>query len=630
MKNVKILSCVKILLLTLFALTIFILVLTLRIPAIFRPTVIQMRYGFTIPIPIIFLFCLLILSKDKWINAATFFIFVVLIFAMALGGVWASGQTEGQVISGILPDTDAAFYYYDALRYINGFRFSYFGARRIFFSAFLGIPLVISKGNLQITLGVITFLLAVACFYATLAVWKHLGSFAASLFFILIFSYARLSVGELMSESLGLILSCFSFYFFFHYLHQEKIKFLYLFVIPLVLGLITRAGPVGIFPLLVLGISLRKKNNKISTKKILCHSLISILLVVFSFMSLSKLLSPAGNIPFANFAHSFYGIANGGSGWTAIYRDHPELEKMPEPQLTHTIFTYALDAVKNNPLNLLKGIVVQYPQIFNFPDRKGFFSFFGGENKIIYLIAQILIFSLFFYGFYMLLKNKDFSEYKILLYALFGILITVPLFPFSDFKEMRVYAATIPFIIIFPAIGLEAIIRKLKSVKFNVYHQENENIRIPIYLDFALLFCTMIMPLLILKWLPIRPIKVDDQCQSDEQSLLVNVSHGSYLGLLKESELYLDWLPYFHESRFKKGLHNLTYDTVEAFSKVTAPSFITSTIDLRNGQAAILIFKEEKYLLEDGTLLLCGKWDDYDYSAHNANLFFVQDAFVIQ
>ncbi len=630
MGGLKIKGFIKTCIPFLLAIAVFALILSLRIAHVFRPAVIQVRYGFTIPIPAIFIILLLILSKDRWINHSIFLLFTSAIFAMALAGVWASGQTEGQLISGILPDSDAAFYYFDALRYINGFQFSFFGARRIFFPAFLGILLALSNGNLQITLGIITFLLAISCFYTTSAVWKRFGSIPASLFFILIFSFARLSIGELMSESLGLILGCFGLYFTLLFLDQEKTSYLYLASFSLVLGLITRAGPIGLFPFLMLGIFFAKK-SRFSFKKIFLPFCISIFTVLLSFLGISHYLSPEGSIPFANFAHSLYGIANGGTGWTAIYLDHPEIGIIPEPNFTKTIYKYAFDSIKTNPQNLLKGIVVQYPQIFNFPDRKGFFCFFGGENQLVYIVAQILIFALCFYGIYAVFKKKNFKENKCFLYGLLGILLTVPLFPFSDFKEMRVYAAAIPFIAIFPTIGLAVLLDKKIFTKVNCFPlAKDKKALIPGFFAVILFLCIMVLPLFIRIENSAKTLQTDQVChQPESQELIVKVNKGSYLGLLKESDFYLDWLPYFHESRFKTYLHNLPYATVDAFTNVSAPAYITSTIDLQNGQSAILIFQNEKNLLSDATLLLCGTWDNYNFSTKNANLFFVNEVFEI-
>lgn len=139
----------------------------------------------------------------------------------------------------------------------------------------------------------------------------------------------------------------------------------------------------------------------------------------------------------------------------------------------------------------------------------------------------------------------------------------------------------------------------------------------------------MAAPILYWKMTPDHVVASTDYCQPEDQSLVVKLSEGSYIGLLEESVIYLDWLPYFHESQFKKYLHNFQIYTVQAFENVSAPSFITSSIDIRDGQAVIVIFQDEKMVYNYEPLLICGQWDDYDYSEFNANVFFAHEYFNI-
>lgn len=611
------------------AFAIFFLILHLRIPTIFRPMIIQMRYGFTIPISLLFILMTVILLKQHWANSAGAFLLIVSAFAMALAGLWASGQTEGQVINGILPDSDAAFYYFDGLRYINGFQFSFFGARRIFFSAFLGVILKITSGNIQLTLAILTLLVAIACYFATISVREHFGAIPAALFFVLLFSFARLSVGKLMSENLGIILGCFSLTFFMQYLSKKNTFTLLLASISLVLGLITRAGPVALYPFLMLGIFLLEKEKK-SFFKILVISLLAVGIVILSFTALSTLLSPEGSIPFANFTHSFYGLANGGSGWTSIYTDHPEVESMQEPARTNAIFSYAIQAIKQNPKNLLSGIVAQYPQIINFPDHKGFFSFFGGENDLVFYIAQTIVFALFFYSIFAVIKKENLKPYRIFLYGLVGILVTIPLFPFSDFKEMRVYAAAIPFIIILPTIAFSTLLKDFHLV-VDEGERNGNTFSSPflITLDVLVICTTLLFPFIVWKLSPLQSYSFEQPCQQGT-GLAVRVNRASSFALLKESQIYLDWLPFYHESQFRQNLHNLNYQTVQAFENVHAPDAITSTIDLISGNAVILVFQDYQEIRNGIILEVCGTWDDFDFASKNANLFFVENFLVLK
>jgi len=61
------------------------------------------------------------------------------------------------------------------------------------------------------------------------------------------------------------------------------------------------------------------------------------------------------------------------------------------------------------------------------------------------------------------------------------------------------------------------------------------------------------------------------ECAEGEDVTVAFIAEGSSFSLLKESDLYLDWLPYFHESRFRKNLHNLQDKIVMAFEDVHAP-----------------------------------------------------------
>lgn len=606
------------------ALLLFFLILKLRLPIIFRPVIIQLRFGSTLPIPVLFILMAIILSRRKtWIHNAGAFIFVTAVFAMALAGMWASGQTEGQVISGILPDTDAAFYYYDGLRFINGFSFSYFGARRIFFPAFLGVLLKITSNNIQVCLALLTFLVAVSCYYATKAVWHHLGTVPASLFFVLLFAFARLSVGKLMSENLGLVFGCFSFYFFMVYLEQKNKRLLWLASLLLVLGLVTRAGPIFIFPMIMVGVFLSDKSKK-NFWQIFLISLLAVGVVIAAFVLLSSLVSPEDSIPFANFAHSLYGLATGGRGWGAIQIDHPEVFDLQEPELTKAIFDYSIQAIKDNPGNLIKGALLQYPQIINFPDRKGFFSFFRSENLLVYYLGQVALFVLFFYAIYSEMKNSSYKKYRMFFYALIGILLSVPLLPFNDFKEMRVYAAAIPYILIFPCMGLAALLEKLLNSKLRSIKTASINSTIPVALSILLMACTLLGPIFVWKLTAKNRPPTTIECAKGEDAIVAFIAEGSSFSLLKESDLYLDWLPYFHESRFRKNLHNLQDKIVMAFEDVHAPSLLTSTINLQNGDAVMLVFPNEEQARFNETQYLCGVWDDYDYSTYNANLFFVR------
>jgi len=111
------------LLIFLMGIACFIFILVNRQPIPLRPMALQVRYGFTLFAPIALLLFYLVFSIKGFAGRLLSFIAILSLFALGLSGLWASGQTEPQVIGGLLPNVDAAEYYYDALRLLNGSNF---------------------------------------------------------------------------------------------------------------------------------------------------------------------------------------------------------------------------------------------------------------------------------------------------------------------------------------------------------------------------------------------------------------------------------------------------------------------------------------------------------------------------
>ena len=81
--------------------------------------------------------------KGQWGTLAAFAI-TLLLFGLPISGLWRSGVSEPFIIAGLLPFSDAASYYSDALRVVEGFRFSAFSARRPLFPALLTVLLAVT------------------------------------------------------------------------------------------------------------------------------------------------------------------------------------------------------------------------------------------------------------------------------------------------------------------------------------------------------------------------------------------------------------------------------------------------------------------------------------------------------
>src|SRR5687768_4851217 len=106
------------------SLIVFGLILLNRSPNFLRPLSKALRTGFGLVIPVATLLVYLAFRVPGRIGELIAMTTVLSLFAMSLAGLWASGQTQTTVLSGLIPLTDAGGYYIDALGLINGQDFS--------------------------------------------------------------------------------------------------------------------------------------------------------------------------------------------------------------------------------------------------------------------------------------------------------------------------------------------------------------------------------------------------------------------------------------------------------------------------------------------------------------------------
>jgi hypothetical protein len=158
-----------------------------HVPVEIRSLSVTIRYSFvSTSICILLLTYLVLRLPEPWRLPASFTLGGAL-FGLALGGLWASGQSEPYVVSGLIPYNDAATYYVDASRLLDGSVLSDISSRRPISIGLLGALLGITGRNLQNATAILVFLEAVACLYLMLEVRQAKGAFAGSITFGLFF-----------------------------------------------------------------------------------------------------------------------------------------------------------------------------------------------------------------------------------------------------------------------------------------------------------------------------------------------------------------------------------------------------------------------------------------------------------
>ncbi len=192
----------QILFLTISA-ALFSLILVNRSPNLLRPVSMSLRTGFGLVIPLAALVMYLAFRVPNRIGDLVGMAATLSLFAMPLAGLWASGQSQSTVLSGLIPLFDAETYYMDALRLMNGSPFSIFSARRPLFGSLLAVVLTLTGRNLMAALTVLTFLTGLACYFTAREIQRTHGAEIAVFILMVLFLFYRAHSGISMSENLG-------------------------------------------------------------------------------------------------------------------------------------------------------------------------------------------------------------------------------------------------------------------------------------------------------------------------------------------------------------------------------------------------------------------------------------------
>ncbi|MCE1255802.1 MAG: hypothetical protein LWX83_19905, partial [Anaerolineae bacterium] len=168
-------------------LIIYFAILVNRSPNLLRPISLAARFSFASLIPIMALVLWgAFLIKGWWGRLASFSA-VLALFALALAGIWASGQSDALIMTGLLPISDARGYYLDANLLLENQPYSVFSSRRPFFAGLLAALLQATQRNLQWSLAILVLITAVCCYLAARAVRRSHGALAAAIFTMVLF-----------------------------------------------------------------------------------------------------------------------------------------------------------------------------------------------------------------------------------------------------------------------------------------------------------------------------------------------------------------------------------------------------------------------------------------------------------
>ena len=570
----------------------------------------SVRYDFTvILIPVIVLIFLALLPGG-WKGTLLGLSVCLALFALAVSGLWTSGVSEPSILGGLMPFSDAAGYYSDARRLLEGQLFSSFSSRRPLFAGMLSALLGLTGRNLQLTIAVLVAITAIACYLLVREVQSTHGSLAATLVMVVLFVYYRRFSGTTLTENLGFPAGALALALLWRGAGQKKRGYVLGGIFLLTLALNARAGTFFVLPVLVMWAAWVLREKKIVSFPVLAMAAgIVIAGFLVNTIMFRALASPEGT-PFSNFSYTLYDLASGGKGWQQVKKDHPEIMQLSEPAYSQKIYSLAFEEIKHHPGNFASGVLKTWPAFFSW-EKSSVFGFMGGEQATVAVLARLLLLLLSVAGLVWCVLNWREPIPALLLAVLLGTFLSVPFVPPWEADRMRAYASTLSFYAIYPAVGLAFLLSRFKQMPWLKVIQSTRPIEFPISLismSIILVAFVVIGPLLVrLLAHPAEHSAVT--CPAGSKVIYARIPTGSYVRLVSNDQAPHPYLPDLRLEDFKASLHDFMYsEFIGEFSGIQPPTTLTNTIGLNTDDQIWLVVNSDLVPASPGILGICGNW----------------------
>ncbi|WP_204105116.1 MULTISPECIES: hypothetical protein [Spirulina sp. CCY15215] len=585
----------------LISIIIYLLVLWIPIP---QAIGFNARYGFFIVIiPICFLLYFAY-QKKGWIGITLSLSLTLVLFALPLSGVWSNSISDGSIIGGLLPWSDASGYYGDARRLLEGDRVQPFSSRRPLFTGVLAVILGLTQQNLQITFAIFVAVSALSCFFLSREIKKSYGAIGGLFVIVVLFTFYRRFAGTTLTENLGFPLGVLGFTILWRGVLQQYKLYCCLGIFVMTLALNARAGAFFVLPAVVLwGMWFFRKGNRPSMSFLL-GSLGAIFLGFFLNQLLFKTIGDPSGATFSNFAHTLYGLVSGGQDWTQILKDNPGVQE-------NQMYALAFEAFWKNPWGIIQGSIKAWQLYFD-PNQLGAFSFINVKfhpltteriRRFFYFVSLL--------GFCTCFCQFKRPESSLMIALSFGILLSVPFVPPWDADSMRAYAATIPISATLPTciLGFE-----LNQKRENF--ARNFPLRFDPLLFFGISFALFSVFAPITTKLLSKPANFSEiTCPNSTEPIYLALNSGSLIELVNDDFSH-SYIPKIRISDFKKGMAEFATGYPEIAEELTNQDIISHSVISHNGidlktKRHVWLFANSELLSDrNGIMAICGSVED--------------------
>ncbi|MFN2120592.1 MAG: hypothetical protein ACK2T0_09395, partial [Anaerolineales bacterium] len=450
----------------------------------------------------------------RWSAIATL---TMLLCGLSLSFLWHSGYSSDKIIGGLLPFRDAFDYYNGANWILRGEAIKVLNegaAWRPLYPGFLAALLWLTGSNLQWALAIQVGLAGLCLALAVFSVGRKWGAAPAGLFAALLFFYIQPLLGTAYTETLGLAFGCLAFILLLESDSGHGIRGLIAGLVVLMLAVSVRAGAFFIFPALILwaGWSWRKA-GRFSFRV----AAIALLTVVAGYVVLNSLFArltvEPGGFPFGNFAFTLYGQVNGGAGYHKAFEDLGVRDPAVIMRAAERFFIA-------HPASFALGAAKAYRDFFS--PLWGVFSLGFGALDIGLSVVLTLLLLL---ALVQAVRDLRRPFHALSLAAFLGVLASVPFLPPID-GGIRIYASTMPFIYLLPALALAALIRSSNSEPALSFAAAASTA-----LAAVLGIVTVLVPLGI-RYLATSSTVAAPSCPPDQAPYVAAVNPGSYVDLI--------------------------------------------------------------------------------------------------
>ena len=464
------------------------------------------------------------------------------VYALPLAVRLSSGLSNATVLAGFIPYKDGFYYYNGAGMLLSGQMIpaeGLQGAFRPLFPALLSSLLLLTGGNLLLTLQVMVLGTGLCAYLAAVSVRRSYGPLPAAVFFALVFAFIRSMLGDTLTELPGLAFACLALALLIEAAHTKNILTAASGGVMLVLALSIRAGAFFMLPFLILWWGWLHRGEKwLPWKKMVVLGLILVIAFAAFNMLVPRLLVAAGESTFGNFSWMLYGQAVGGAG----FKYHVQALGTSDSAV---VLQAALEKMRTYPLGFLIGCYKAFRDFFS-NNSLGMFDLLSGEKAVGSWIFWGVCLGLLAGGLITGLRHRRQPVNALLLAGFMGVLFSIPFLPPIDGGN-RFYAGSVPFIFALLAAALPGAHFISTENKTDILYTSMG--AITGWTSGGMIFLTMLLPLAILTF-SADSTSVKTQCETGLIPYEARLVEGTYVDILPDENAVCGPAPDLCRARF--------------------------------------------------------------------------------